>query len=138
MSSSHRPIATRLTARTGINTSPYPDGTSATIDPAADAPEVVASRTLDDYARRRAASYPGRFVTRVMTWPARLCRTRRSHAWPAPSIVVRASPTSSTSGEGMAPALPDDVAPNVAGRVAEERHRESVARDTDDRRQLAM
>ncbi|GAA0947420.1 SDR family oxidoreductase [Pseudonocardia zijingensis] len=48
------------------------DGTSATVHPAADAPEAVASRSLDDYARRRAASYPGRFTYRVVTWPARL------------------------------------------------------------------
>ncbi|GAA4530843.1 SDR family NAD(P)-dependent oxidoreductase [Amycolatopsis samaneae] len=53
------------------------DGTSATINPAvADKPEAVAARTLDDYARRRAVSYPGRFVNRALnrtlTWLPRL------------------------------------------------------------------
>ncbi|GAA5133850.1 SDR family NAD(P)-dependent oxidoreductase [Pseudonocardia adelaidensis] len=61
-----------MAAHPGAVATGFFDGTSATIDPAADAPEVVASRTLDDYARRRAASYPGRFTTRAMTWPARL------------------------------------------------------------------
>ncbi|WP_433870813.1 SDR family NAD(P)-dependent oxidoreductase [Saccharopolyspora sp. CA-218241] len=52
------------------------DGTSATINPVADTPATVAARTLDDYARRRAVSYPGRAVTRAvnraLTWPARV------------------------------------------------------------------
>ncbi|MBE8516123.1 SDR family oxidoreductase [Amycolatopsis sp. H6(2020)] len=52
------------------------DGTSATIHSVADAPATVAARTLDDYARRRVVSYPGRPVmrvlNRVMTWPARV------------------------------------------------------------------
>ncbi|MBR8740781.1 SDR family oxidoreductase [Nocardiopsis sp. MG754419] len=52
------------------------DGTSARIHPVADTPAVVAARTLDDYARRRPVSYPGRVLTRTanraMTWPARL------------------------------------------------------------------
>ncbi|MDX3111749.1 SDR family NAD(P)-dependent oxidoreductase, partial [Nonomuraea angiospora] len=46
---------------------------SATIDSrVADAPATVAARTLNDYARRRAVSYPGRAVNRALTWPARL------------------------------------------------------------------
>ena len=61
-----------MAAHPGAVETGFFDGTSATIDPAAHAPEVVASRTLDDYARRRTASYPGRFMTRVSTWPARL------------------------------------------------------------------
>ncbi|MEV1247329.1 SDR family NAD(P)-dependent oxidoreductase [Nonomuraea sp. NPDC049750] len=48
------------------------DGTSAAIDPRADTPATVAARTLDDYARRRPVSYPGRAVNRALTWPARL------------------------------------------------------------------
>ncbi|MBK1783945.1 SDR family NAD(P)-dependent oxidoreductase [Prauserella cavernicola] len=52
------------------------DGTSATIHPIADTPATVAARTLDDFARRRAVSYPGRALTRtvnrILTWPSRL------------------------------------------------------------------
>lgn len=49
------------------------DGISAEIDPRrADTPEMIAARTLDDYARRRAVSYPGRWLYRALTWPARL------------------------------------------------------------------
>ncbi|MFE0021607.1 SDR family NAD(P)-dependent oxidoreductase [Amycolatopsis sp. NPDC059021] len=53
------------------------DGTSATINPAvADTPDTVAARTLDDYARRRAVSYPGRAASRALnrtlTWLPRL------------------------------------------------------------------
>ncbi|MCG8924875.1 SDR family oxidoreductase [Lentzea sp. CC55] len=61
------------------------DGTTATIHPIADTPETVAARTLDDYERRRAASYPGRALTKVvnraMTWPSRvLPRTAATRA----------------------------------------------------------
>ncbi|MFD5825643.1 SDR family NAD(P)-dependent oxidoreductase [Lentzea sp. NPDC060358] len=52
------------------------DGTSATVHPVADTPEVVAGRVLDDFARRRAVSYPGRAASRVLnraaTWFPRL------------------------------------------------------------------
>lgn len=62
-----------MAAHPGAIATGFFDGTSATIDPrAADAPATIAARTLDDYARRRAASYPGRAVNRVLTWPARL------------------------------------------------------------------
>ncbi|WP_199443743.1 SDR family NAD(P)-dependent oxidoreductase [Umezawaea beigongshangensis] len=62
-----------MAAHPGAVATGFFDGTSATIDPRfADAPDAVAARTLDDYARRRAVSYPGRAVTRAMTWPARL------------------------------------------------------------------
>lgn len=62
-----------MAAHPGAIATGFFDGTSATIDPrAADAPATVAARTLDDYARRRAASYPGRTMNRVLTWPARL------------------------------------------------------------------
>ncbi|MEU8394505.1 SDR family oxidoreductase [Nonomuraea sp. NPDC048892] len=62
-----------MAAHPGAIATGFFDGTSATIDPrVADTPEAIAARTLDDYARRRAVSYPGRAVTRAMTWPARL------------------------------------------------------------------
>jgi uncharacterized protein len=61
-----------MAAHPGAVATGFFDSTSAAIDPAADAPEVVTSRTLDDYARMRAAPYPGRAVTRVLTWPAGL------------------------------------------------------------------
>jgi uncharacterized protein len=62
-----------MAAHPGAVATGFFDGTTATIDPrAADTPEAVAARTLDDYARKRAISYPGRAVNRVLTWPARL------------------------------------------------------------------
>lgn len=61
-----------MAAHPGAIATGFFDGTSATIDPAADTPETVAAQTLDDYARRRAVSYPGRGLNRAMTWPARL------------------------------------------------------------------
>ncbi|WP_311771302.1 SDR family NAD(P)-dependent oxidoreductase [Actinophytocola algeriensis] len=61
-----------MTAHPGAIATGFFDGTSATIDPAADTAATVAARTLDDYARRRAVSYPGRRVHRALTWPARL------------------------------------------------------------------
>jgi uncharacterized protein len=61
-----------MAAHPGAIATGFFDGTSATIDPAADSPETVASQTLDDYARRRLASYPGRGMNRIFTWPARL------------------------------------------------------------------
>lgn len=62
-----------MAAHPGAIATGFFDGTTATIDPrAADTPERVAAHTLDDYARGRAVSYPGRAVNRAMTWPARL------------------------------------------------------------------
>ncbi|WP_053717286.1 SDR family NAD(P)-dependent oxidoreductase [Saccharothrix sp. NRRL B-16348] len=62
-----------MAAHPGAIATGFFDGTTATIDPrAADTPDAVAARTLDDYARRRAASYPGRSVNRAMTWAARV------------------------------------------------------------------
>lgn len=59
------------------------DGTTATIDARlADTPEYVAGRTLDDYARRRSVSYPGRPLTRWITWIGRLL--------PRPAVVCLA------------------------------------------------
>ncbi|ONI74027.1 dehydrogenase [Kribbella sp. ALI-6-A] len=61
-----------MAAHPGAVATGFFDGTTATMDPNADTPDTVAADTLDDYARRRAASYPGRTVNRVLTWPARL------------------------------------------------------------------
>ncbi|MEV4567451.1 SDR family oxidoreductase [Nonomuraea sp. NPDC049419] len=61
-----------MAAHPGAIATGFFDGTSATIDPRADTPATVAARTLDDYARRRPVSYPGRPVNRMLTWPARL------------------------------------------------------------------
>ncbi|GAA1559846.1 SDR family NAD(P)-dependent oxidoreductase [Kribbella lupini] len=62
-----------MAAHPGAIATGFFDGTTATIDPkVADTPDTVAARTLDDYARRRAISYPGRAVNRALTWPARL------------------------------------------------------------------
>ncbi|MGE0214466.1 SDR family NAD(P)-dependent oxidoreductase [Mycolicibacterium sp.] len=48
------------------------DGTTATIQSGADTPERIAARTLDDYAKRRAVSYPGQARYRAVTWIGRL------------------------------------------------------------------
>jgi short-subunit dehydrogenase len=47
------------------------DGTTATVH-GADTPERIAARTLDDYTRRRPASYPGRPQYRAITWIGRV------------------------------------------------------------------
>lgn len=61
-----------MAAHPGAVTTGFFDGTTATIDPrASDTPQYVAARTLDDYARRRPVSYPGRPLTRATTWIAR-------------------------------------------------------------------
>ncbi|WP_030905829.1 SDR family NAD(P)-dependent oxidoreductase [Streptomyces sp. NRRL F-5126] len=62
-----------MAAHPGAIATGFFDGTTATIHPrAADKPATVAARTLDDYARRRPVSYPGRPVNRALTWPGRL------------------------------------------------------------------
>ncbi|RII12317.1 Sorbitol dehydrogenase [Streptomyces sp. YIM 130001] len=62
-----------MAAHPGAIATGFFDGTTATINArAADAPATVAARTLDDYGRRRAVSYPGRSLNRALTWPARL------------------------------------------------------------------
>lgn len=62
-----------MAAHPGAIATGFFDGTSATIDAkAADTPATVAADTLDDYARRRSVSYPGRAVNRALTWPARV------------------------------------------------------------------
>ncbi|HEX7304103.1 SDR family oxidoreductase [Lentzea sp.] len=69
-----------MAAHPGPVATAFFDGTSATIHPIADTPETVAARTLDDFARRRAVSFPGRtasrLVNRSMTWVPRLLPRR--------------------------------------------------------------
>lgn len=48
------------------------DRISATMQTGADTPERVAARTLDDYAKRRPASYPGQPRYRAITWIGRV------------------------------------------------------------------
>lgn len=48
------------------------DSISATMQTGADTPQRVATRTLDDYAKRRSASYPGRPRYRAITWIGRV------------------------------------------------------------------
>ncbi|GLY97255.1 SDR family NAD(P)-dependent oxidoreductase [Actinoplanes sp. NBRC 103695] len=50
----------------------FGEGSTAPIAAWAEKPELIAAQTLDDYARGRAASYPGRAVNRALTWPSRL------------------------------------------------------------------
>ncbi len=68
---------TVMAAHPGAVATGFFDGTTATIDPrAADTPERVAARTLDDFARGRHVSYPGRVVNRVGTLVPRLLPRR--------------------------------------------------------------
>ncbi|SFJ58379.1 SDR family NAD(P)-dependent oxidoreductase [Amycolatopsis sacchari] len=61
-----------MAAHPGAVDTGFFDGTTATIDPRfADSPESVAAKTLDDFARGRTVSYPGRLVHRVATWAPR-------------------------------------------------------------------
>lgn len=48
------------------------DGTTATMQANADSPQRIAARTLDDFAKGRAASYPGSFQYRAVTWLGRV------------------------------------------------------------------
>ena len=61
-----------MAAHPGSMVTGFFDGTTATPDMRADTPAAVAAATLDDYARGRSVSYPGRAVNRVRTWAARL------------------------------------------------------------------
>jgi hypothetical protein len=61
-----------MAAHPGAIATGFFDGTTATIDSrVADTPGYVAARTLDDFTRRRSVSYPGRTLTRALTWIAR-------------------------------------------------------------------
>ncbi|MEV7423622.1 MULTISPECIES: SDR family NAD(P)-dependent oxidoreductase [unclassified Streptomyces] len=60
-------------AHPGATETGFFDSTTAVMDPrVTDSPESVAARTLDDFARGRAASYPGRALHRWTTWAPRL------------------------------------------------------------------
>ena len=48
------------------------EGTTAVMQAGADAPQRIASRTLDDFAKGRAASYPGKPAYRAITWIGRM------------------------------------------------------------------
>ncbi|MGW0909428.1 SDR family NAD(P)-dependent oxidoreductase [Streptomyces sp. NPDC002853] len=63
-----------MAAHPGATDTGFFDGTTATMHPkAADSPEGVAARTLNDFARGRSVSYPGRgFGSRPTTWVPRL------------------------------------------------------------------
>jgi short-subunit dehydrogenase len=62
-----------MAAHPGATATGFFNGTTATIDPrAADTPASVAANTLDDFARGRSASYPGRAFNRAATWASRL------------------------------------------------------------------
>ncbi|MDX8147377.1 SDR family oxidoreductase [Lentzea sp. BCCO 10_0061] len=66
-----------MAAHPGATDTGFFDGTTATMDPrVTDSPESVAARTLDDYARGRIASYPGRGVNRLTTLVARVMPRR--------------------------------------------------------------
>ncbi|MCX2729797.1 SDR family oxidoreductase [Saccharopolyspora sp. NFXS83] len=52
------------------------DATTAEVPPDADSPESVAAKTLDDFARGRTNSYPGRASRRLGTLPARFLPRR--------------------------------------------------------------
>jgi len=64
-------------AHPGATETGFFDGTTAKMDPrVTDSPESVAVRTLDDFARGRAASYPGRGMNRLITLVARVLPRR--------------------------------------------------------------
>ncbi|MFD8163904.1 SDR family NAD(P)-dependent oxidoreductase [Streptomyces malaysiensis] len=59
-------------AHPGATDTGFFDNTTAVMDPrVTDRPEAVAAKTLDDFARGKAASYPGRRLHRVSSWAAR-------------------------------------------------------------------
>jgi short-subunit dehydrogenase len=62
-----------MAAHPGATATGFFDGTTATMDPrVTDSPERIARRTLDDFARGRLNSYPGRPLNRAQTLAARL------------------------------------------------------------------
>ncbi|PJN04874.1 dehydrogenase [Streptomyces sp. CB01201] len=62
-----------MAAHPGATDTGFFDRTTATMDPrATDTPADVAARTLDDFARGRSISFPGRAYNRVGAWAARL------------------------------------------------------------------
>jgi short-subunit dehydrogenase len=66
-----------MAANPGATATGFFDGTSATMDPrVTDSPESVAARTLDDFARGRVVSYPGRAVNRLVSLVPRVMPRR--------------------------------------------------------------
>jgi short-subunit dehydrogenase len=66
-----------MAAHPGPIATDFFDGTTATIDPrVADTPERIAARTLDDFARGRRISFPGKLFNRVGIWAAVLLPRR--------------------------------------------------------------
>lgn len=66
-----------MAAHPGGTDTSFFDGTTATMNPAlVDTPARVAADTLDDYARRRGASYPGRFTNHASTVASRFLPRR--------------------------------------------------------------
>jgi uncharacterized protein len=62
-----------MAAHPGATATGFFDGTTASMDPGrTDSPATVAAGTLDDFARGRSLSYPGRASNRAGTWVARL------------------------------------------------------------------
>ncbi|MFI6699526.1 SDR family NAD(P)-dependent oxidoreductase [Streptomyces sp. NPDC050509] len=62
-----------MVAHPGATDTGFFDNTTAVMDAKrADSPTRVAAKTLEDFARGRTASYPGRPLFRALTWPARL------------------------------------------------------------------
>ncbi|AXK35095.1 SDR family NAD(P)-dependent oxidoreductase [Streptomyces armeniacus] len=62
-----------MAAHPGAIDTGFFDGTTASVDPrAADTPARIAAGTLDDFARGRSVSYPGRAFNRAGTWASRL------------------------------------------------------------------
>jgi short-subunit dehydrogenase len=61
-----------MAAHPGATDTGFFSRTTASMDPKADTPESVAANTLDDFARGRSASYPGRAFNRAGTWASRL------------------------------------------------------------------
>ncbi|WP_033337874.1 SDR family NAD(P)-dependent oxidoreductase [Catenuloplanes japonicus] len=62
-----------MAAHPGATATGFFDGTTATMDPrVTDSPDRVAAKTLDDFARGRLNSYPGRPLHRAQTLAARL------------------------------------------------------------------
>ncbi|MET8758710.1 SDR family oxidoreductase [Lentzea sp. NPDC004782] len=66
-----------MAAHPGATATGFFDGTTATMDArVTDSPESVAARTLDDFARGRVTSYPGRTAHRLITLVARVLPRR--------------------------------------------------------------
>ncbi|MGW7517531.1 SDR family NAD(P)-dependent oxidoreductase [Streptomyces sp. NPDC054796] len=61
-----------MAAHPGATDTGFFDGTTAVMNPKAVAPDRVAAKALDDFARGRSSSFPGRASDRVLTFVPRL------------------------------------------------------------------